>query len=535
MDTKSQHDYQVLVTPFLQLKNSEGRRRAWVLNPSTQRHNTHVAHRLNGLVDSLTHDQIRELRNAIGGVDLCYDIVAELPLELSQMILQHLPLHQCFQARRVSRKWKKITSSPSTIDCVLQHWYPTTDTGLCIPGGISAGSAAFLKAEHVDAFKTGRPFSMMTHDLHQFHDGVDAEKFAYAEGVIAWIDPIYTYAIKALDLRTRIEGEFLTDNRCIVTHVAMSSSILAGLSPSARCYVWDLSTLDQISLRLPSADFDDLTVSGTTLAIASFRMRITPRVEVVTWDLRNRTTQSFFVSSFSKQPENIDLWQMTIDRQGESVIFFETTYHGDISSLPEQLHFTRTNLKGDVLARGSLGLGCVVDAICHNVASFFDIDGSGTPWVFSGFPQGPRDIRKAQEVFRISFNFDKNRFETGKYKLNESPERIDWTARFFSWKDVMYSSTTITNRRYGVIDLRESCLHSIDMAPRVVLPDSWKDAESSWILEGGGLLLGDEIFLVHVLPSGFYAWCFDKNVRMANENFKFKFAREAGLLRESNH
>lgn len=155
------------------------------MNLSTQRYNTHVAHRLNGLVDNLTHDQIRELRNAIGGVDLCYDIVAYLPLELSQMILQHLPLYQCFQARRVSRKWKDIISSPSTIDSILHDWYPTTDTRLCIPDGLSAESAAFLKAEHVDAFKTGRPFSMMTHDLHGFNDGLDAEKFAYADGMLA--------------------------------------------------------------------------------------------------------------------------------------------------------------------------------------------------------------------------------------------------------------------------------------------------------------------------------------------------------------
>lgn len=505
------------------------------MNLSTQRYNTHVAHRLNGLVDNLTHDQIRELRNAIGGVDLCYDIVAYLPLELSQMILQHLPLYQCFQARRVSRKWKDIISSPSTIDSILHDWYPTTDTRLCIPDGLSAESAAFLKAEHVDAFKTGRPFSMMTHDLHGFNDGLDAEKFAYADGMLAWVDLDYNSAIKVLDLRSGIEGDFMTDNRCTVMHVAMSSSILAGLSSSARCYIWDLSTLDQISLQLPSANFEDLTVSGTTLALASLKARNAPRLEVVTWDLRNRTAQSFFFSLSSKYPENFCLWRMTIDPQGESVIFFETTYHDNNSNLPDHLYFTRTDLKGNVLVRGSLGLGCVADAISHNVASFFDIDGSGTPWVYSGFLQAPLHTREAQGVLHISFNFEKNRFETGKYKLNESPERIDWTRRFLSWKNVAYSFTTPYDFRYGVFDLRGSRLRGIAMAPRVVLPESWKIAESNWGLISGGLLLGDEIFLVHVLPSGFYAWCFDKNVRMANENFKFKLAREAGLLRESNH
>ena len=401
--------------------------------------------------------------------------------------------------------------------------------GLCIPDDYSTKSTASLKAEHIDAFKTGRPFSMRTYDL-SIRGGFDAKRFAYADGVLAWIDPMQDCAIKALDLRTGIEGEFITGNRHILLQVAMSSSIMVGLSPSARCCVWDLSTLDQVSLQLPSANARDLTVSGTALAIASFQTRIVPQLEVVTWDLRTRLTQSFFVNLFSKQPENRYLWRMTIDHQGETVIIFESTYHSDSLSSPDHLYFTRTNLKGDVLVRGSIGLGCIADAIGHNVASFLDFCGSGAPWFCPGLWWDLNNSTEVQEVFRITFNFEKNRFETTSYKLNVSTERVLWKARFFFWKDVLYSFATLTAGRYMVIDLREASLQRVNMAPRVMLPDSWIDAESSWCFESEGSLLGDDTFLVHILPSGFCVWCFDKNIRMANENIEYKYARQAGPL-----
>ena len=400
----------------------------------------------------------------------------------------------------------------------------------CIPDDSSAISTTSLKAEHIDAFKTGRPFSMRTYDL-SVRSGLDAKRFAYADGVLAWIDPMQDCAIKALDLRTGIEGDFVTENRHMLMQVAMSSSIMVGLSPSARCCVWDLSTLAQVSLQLPSANSRDLTVSRTTLAIVSFQTRIVPQLEVITWDLRTRLTQSFLVDLSSKQPENEYLWRMTIDRQGETVIIFESTYHSDSLSSPDHLYFTRTNLKGDVLFRGSIGLGCIANAIGHSMASFFDFDGSGAPWIYSGVWRDLDNSTEAQEVFRITFNFEKNRFDTAAYKLNESTERVLWKARFFLWKDVLYSFVTPTARRYIVIDLREASLQRVNMAPRIMLPDSWIDAESSWFFESEGLFLGDDTFLVHILPCGFCVWCFDRNVRMAKENIEYKHARQAGLLR----
>ena len=464
-------------------------------------------------------------------VDWHYDIIAELPLELSQMILQYLPLHQCFQARKVSRKWKNVISLPSTIDRLLQDWYPTTDTGLCIPDGLSAESTSFVKAEHVDAFKTGRPFSMMTHALDGAQN-IDANKVAYANGVIAWVDRKLKYLIRTLDLRKGVEEEFMTENRCVVSHVAMSPSILVGLSLSARCYVWDRSTLNQISLKLPSANFENLAVSGTTLAIASLQCQPAPRLEVFTWDLRNELLHFFSVRLYPGTRDDVIEWRMVIDSKRASIIFFELAGHGPASEVSEHLHFTRTTFRGEKLAQGSIELRCMGDEAFDYVACFFDIDGSGNPWPLSGNLKQIQKIGRTQEVFRIRFNFEKNRLEAGKHRINNPLERIDWSAPFFTWKDSLYTFTH-TDFHYGIVDLQESNLHGVDMAPTVILPRKEQHTRLNRVGgHGKDQLLGDEIFLIHVLPSGLYVWCFDKNVRMANESHNFKVARKLGFFQE---
>lgn len=107
------------------------------------------------------------------------------------MILQYLPLHQSFQIRRVSQQWNAILSTPKTVDAILKWWYPrpeTEDSAYEGSDGYSPEVEACLKAERVDAFRTGRPFGKMTHDLDCFPEGLEARFVAYAGGVIAWID-----------------------------------------------------------------------------------------------------------------------------------------------------------------------------------------------------------------------------------------------------------------------------------------------------------------------------------------------------------
>ena len=141
--------------------------------------------RLKGLVKVLTHQKIRDLRSAIENIDLHYDVIVKLPLEISQTILQYLPLYQIFQDRRVSSEWRQVLSSAQTVEPLLRDWYPkrALDLGLEIPKILSAESITSLKAEHVDAYRTGHAFLYARHKWPYSSNFIDSIFVEYADGI----------------------------------------------------------------------------------------------------------------------------------------------------------------------------------------------------------------------------------------------------------------------------------------------------------------------------------------------------------------
>ena len=162
-------------------------------------------HRLNALFEALTHHQIRELRLSLENIDLHCDIIADLPLEISQMIVQQLFLYQVFQARRVSSRWRHVLSSPQTVEPLLRGRFPTptAETSLHIPQGLSENSIVSLKAEHIDAYRTGHAFSYARYRWDCFQEGCwNWDPMAYADGILAWVDTEDGHLVKSLDLKT---------------------------------------------------------------------------------------------------------------------------------------------------------------------------------------------------------------------------------------------------------------------------------------------------------------------------------------------
>ena len=110
----------------------------------------------------------------IDQVSFYCDIVANLPVEITALILQYLPLYQVFQAQRVSQKWRLILSSAQMVDSLLHPWYSGSSASLFIPDNLPESTVASIKAEHVDAYRTGNPFSLSFYDASCF-------RVAYAE------------------------------------------------------------------------------------------------------------------------------------------------------------------------------------------------------------------------------------------------------------------------------------------------------------------------------------------------------------------
>lgn len=509
MEDSSQDGCQALVALFQGLNANALQRRA-----------------LKALVKTLTHQQIRELRITAEEVDLRCDIIAELPLELSQVILQYLPLYQAFQARRVSSKWKQILSSPQTVEYLLRHWFPApaADTALHIPHGLSESSILSLKAEHIDAYRTGHAFTYASRKLNCFPDNSDprtvADLVAYADGIMAWADTTDSGFVKSLDLRTGQEWSFLPEARTRVNAIAVSSSMIAALG-SGRCHVWKFRAGDQYCLRLPSNKGQEIAVSGETLVIVTKLWETTIVeasfcVEVTTWTLKDQRTSSFCVALPPKKRGYTFDFKNMLDNTGESLLLFEGVYIPDHQhDKATHFHYIRTSLNGDVLTQGVLEVPGIQD--CHACSDDFvpkEANGQAVIWSFA---KRQRECDNFSELMPISYNFREDRLE---YRTQEITclriTKPQLTSPLFYWKHAAYilnSDPDIPVLR--VIDLQNSTCSEAEMG--FSIKNQKFDLRPYEEYEPNPFLLGDEIFLISVFAHGFGVWCFDANVRIFNE------------------
>lgn len=536
MEASSQDDYQSLVAPFQALTSNAHQRGASV---QLRCHRLNIAadqvHRLNALVKVLTFQQIRELRSTIEEVDFHCDIIAKLPLEISQLILQYLPLYQIFWARRVSPKWKQILSSAHIENLLLQDWYPKRDVdqSLQTPTGLPAESVASLKAEHIDAYRTGHAFSYARHEWDCFARGLDRDLVAYADGVMAWVDTTGSHFVKLLDFKTGEKWSFMPEARTNVYAIAMSSSMVAALG-LARCDVWTFRTGDHYSLRFPSAR-SEIAVSGESLAIVhvAWLDRASRRAEVVTWRLRDQKTSSFSIIISPKERGHHCMFKMMLDNKGESLLLFDllliepvhSTYQDDESA---HFFYIRTSLNGNVLTQG------IIDA--PDMKGYQLFSGEAVPMEANGhavicsFVQRQCGEDDLSELILVCYSFQKDALEVRTQVVTGLCVNADTVYDLFVWKDVAFYVANRNNRLgLRVIDLQESTCTEARTDFSVDAQSSHQRKHDDY--EPEVLSFGDETFLINVFLQGFYVWCFDTNVRMFNEETSYKEERKSNRER----
>ena len=504
---------------------------------------------MRGLARHLTYDHFRTLFSAkdssvVDNLDYSfhYDIIAELPVEISQKIFLYLPLYQCFRAQRVSRDWRKLLSAPKTIECLLRWWYPRGETDLCIPTDLSVEAVMNLKAEHVDAFRTGHPFSMTTlAGVPDCSPVPPVGGIAYAHGVLAWINP---RSIETLDLRTHLRRHFIAEDRTLFRIIAISSSIIAALDLIGRCHVWDINnSKKRYLLQLPSARYDRMEASGPTLAIASSGQNMDGKIEVFTWSSHSLKTQSFLLPLHPVQPGLCGEWKMMLDPKGESLFLFQkivSMRNGASDSQPNQrdnLYFTRTRLDGQICAQGRseflLSIYRVIAGSNYLSEKIrpVEVNGSATLWLFysslSDFRPFKYDTRgtRSSILIRISFNFERTSFEVEKRILANRRFYHNLNPRPLIWKDIIYWGDP-TDAGTRIFDFKESTCEKTKLASNS--PIEFGDNEiwsNNFVNPEGQLSLGDEIFLIHMGPKGWKVWCFDKNIQMANEDLEYGCTR----------
>ena len=539
MEESSQDGCQALIDPFQALKGNTLQRRALVqLNCHWLIIYADEMLRLEGLAKALTHHQIRALRSTIDMVDLRFDIIAKVPLEISQMILQFLPLYQIFQIRRVSSTWKQILSSPQTMQLLLQSWYPTQtpDTPLHIPQGLSENAILSLKAEHIDAYRTGHAFSYTTYDWNSFWNsydyGFNPRRVTYANGVLAWADTTDGGSVRSLDLKNGHELSFIPDARTLISAIAMSSSMIAAVS-AGRCHVWTLGAGDHNTLRLPSARFTHIAVSGGSLAVTT--SYTWPAVEVVTWTLQDRVTSSF---SLPVSPKTSNRSTM-LDSQGVSFILFSQAYNQYGNEEPQGFHFIRTSLSGGILAQGFLEYPD--SNLSFRSMNMHPKETRGHVILFTLY-KPCCEIVGSWELSLISYDFEKDRLETCTLQITDPRLAHEHGLEIFYWKDVAYIRK-FRGRAKGrpslmILDLQESTYRKartdFPADSLVNEPDSQSafnpdEGEDEYdYLERHDCFLGDDIFLINANRRGFCVWNFDKNIKMIDENLAYKVERKVG-------
>ena len=478
---------------------------------------------LKGLVDSLTHHEIRHLQSAIEDVDLHCDIVAQLPFDISLMILQYLPIHQIFQARRVSSQWRQMLSPTRTVDTFLRDWYPCRKDDvsqiLQIPAGLSAENVASLKAEHVDAFRTGHPFKYAHCYFQCASNPQSLYRMVYADGLIAFADERNTTTVRTLDIKTGQELSFIPPARTQVRAFALSLSMIAVLT-SATCHIWTLKTGQIHKFRLPSDRRASIAVSGNSLALVYHHSQFDPasHIHVVTWTLKNQRTSSFFLASspnnYSSDQSIIDYeYTIMLDGNGETMLLLERAHTPGIDGL---FSYFRTSLDGKILAQGSLEIVIPKDSMnCLRGASPTEVNGRAVIWSYVS--RQPRE-RAYSELMLIYYNFRENRLEVHKKVITNLHIMSERISNFVFWKDVAYFLEYYNGRWWlSVIDL-----------------ENWicREAKNkNYILTSGCdevplALLGDERFLITGFKTGCRVWCFDANVQVSNKDDSFEMRRE---------
>lgn len=491
------------------------------------------------MIKALTHQQIRELRFSLEEVDLRCDIISQLPLELSQIILQHLPLYQLFQARRVSSKWRQILSSAQTVEPLLRDWYHPkrdVDRGSQIPAGLSADSVAYLKAKYIDAYCTGHPFTYASHEWDCLETYLDLNLVAYADGIMAWVDKKDSDFVKSLDLRTGQKWSFLPEARTGVRAVATSSSMVAALG-SGRCHVWNYRTGESYTLLLPSARLANIAVSGESLAIRSepVQHEASLRIEVVTWTLKDKKTYSFSVASSRIRSRSAYASRTMLDNEGESVLFFEWVEDRSERPKPSQFHYLRTSLDGNVLTQGVIETPDLMEYNMYTQVTVpKEANGQAVIWPFAKAQNRSNDL---SELMLICYNFHEDRLEV---RTRIVPGlRVDQSTviNLFCWKNAAYLLTY----EHECFDLRVIDLHDstcIEAKMNFYFNYYQKYPVLSERDVSQTILFGDEIFIIIALGKGFSVWCFDANVQLFKEDNHYAQQRKMNMdrrLLEAEH
>ena len=420
-----------------------------------------------------------------------FDIIGNLPLELVQSIFLALPIHQAFQAQRVSRRWSKLLTTTQTVETLVRGWFRDDDTSLVIPNGSSAYDIASLKAEHINAYLNGKPFSKATVEMDHYCSGA---RFAYEDGRVCLNEK---HTLLVWDLVSGKVKQYIPDSRVSFNRVAISASMVAAATSTGQCYVWTLPEAEALTFAHRPGYIEDLVISGSIVVILSKPSHLT----ITTWSLCDRTALQFNVpllySGFRKRT-------ITLDHFTQSLAL------ADISSAQKGCTKVRLrffDLNGRIQGQREAEFPDMVQF--HKSPSQQPLSKpDGFVPVLASLritPENPEDWDSESDRFTTLQLLIDFRGERRLAKRNSGftgfVQRASYDEPCFFWKSIVYCRATNTSGERGWVILNNQ--DAVCTIP-YVMEDQLKIGPCK------ERLFGDERFLVRTTLWGFDAWCFDK-------------------------
>ena len=505
---------------------------------------------IRALYDSLSKQQIRELKSLIESTEFRFDIVANLPVELIPLVFQHLEIYQLFQCRRVSRQWLHLLGADEVVKPILQPWTATEDVKLRIPEGSSSKTVLSIYAEHQDAFQTGNAFGrfQMPHGQIVPHD-VALFRHAYSDGLLAWVSLIDgSDVIYLRDLESGDESTFMPPERDEIDEIVLSQTLLVAMTTSARCYIWAHRTLrPPFVLRTPSRCRNIFHLSKASFVLIHIQPNSSEAlayqsVPVITWKLRDswqlqppEQPPQAIVSQFSIRilsGFSVMGWHdVYIERREQHIILLESTVIKN--KLTHAFRVLHLSFEGKTLFEDSLHcpFSTSVSWNAHenhplHKDRFFDVWVVTYNLVYYDSQNHYQPDSQETGITHLRYYLDRKVFRVLDRKTLPHSHEMPSGAmmEILPWKGIAYfeeprdHAADELQYHLRVMDFREeTCVEARYVAPQ--------GSGGSGSLDRARLFFGDEVFLVKITSTDLIVWCFDKHLRMAGEDENFKEER----------
>ncbi|KAJ5373815.1 hypothetical protein N7517_005821 [Penicillium concentricum] len=220
---------------------------------------------INGIIDSLSSHEIREVKSRFESMTFQCDFLDKLPLELVAMLAEYMELTDLILLRRVSKRWHELLSSTIVTTTAIKYHMGKNVIKSDSPADLDVLIKKRIRAER------GLPAVVVTIPNNLSRDSendLNRDSIGCFNGVCAWIEESTDRTtIFLVHLPTGKNRTLTTENREELNHVEVSDTLVSATSVRGYCHVWSMSTEQYKSFRIPSLQFGHYISIGSKVVL----------------------------------------------------------------------------------------------------------------------------------------------------------------------------------------------------------------------------------------------------------------------------